>query len=151
MAVPQQSHAALQPACKLNEMRLRRVHLPTRDDNTPMFHLQCMVAFRCGPPGGPAASAVEKASRRGVGSATTHSQPTVGGCAKGRTQKHGTVKISCVQVYFCRCLIDWSVYSLPLGCLRVGACHLNLPDGVMVLPSCSRRSLVRMEFLGRMH
>lgn len=56
-----------------------------------------MVAFRCGPPGGPAASAVEKASRRGAGSATTHSQPTVAGCAKGRTQKHGTVKISCVQ------------------------------------------------------
>lgn len=55
------------------------------------------MAFRCGLPGGPAVSPVEKASKRGAGCATTPLQPTVGGRAKGQIQKHDTVRISCAQ------------------------------------------------------
>lgn len=56
-----------------------------------------MVGFRCGLPGGPAVSPVEKASKRGADCATTHFQPMVGDHAKAQIQKHDTVKISCVQ------------------------------------------------------
>lgn len=56
-----------------------------------------MVGFRCGLPGGPAVSPVEKASKRGAGYATTLLQPMEGGHAKVQSQKHDTVKISCVQ------------------------------------------------------
>lgn len=56
-----------------------------------------MVVFRCGLPGGPAVSRVEKASKRGADCATTHFQPMAGGHAKGQIQRHDTVKRSCVQ------------------------------------------------------
>lgn len=56
-----------------------------------------MVGFPYGLPGGPAVSRVEKASRRGADNATTHFQPMVGGPARGQTQRHDTVKRSCVQ------------------------------------------------------
>lgn len=95
-----------------------------------MFYLQCMVGFRCGLPGGPAVSPVEKASKRGADCATTHFQPMVGDHAKAQIQKHDTVKISCVQVYFCKCSIDSDACFPPLGIyLMMWWFHLPVVDG----------------------
>ncbi|GAB1285527.1 Hemicentin-1 [Apodemus speciosus] len=63
----------------------------------PIIVQACTVAFRCGLPGGPAVSPVERASKRGAACATTPLQPMAGGHAKGQIQKHDTVKISCAQ------------------------------------------------------
>lgn len=57
-----------------------------------------MVGFRCGHPGGRAVSPVEEASRRGADCVTTHFQPMAADHARGRSQKRGPVRISCVQV-----------------------------------------------------